>query len=383
MSDRSERDAVAALKSQANAMVTGRHISDETLKLYRRAISMLEKVKPPTKAITDDMSKIHSNISLVALRLKRPKEALKAAEKAVMSQPDWSKAHARRGQAHEALGELMMAADDYGNAAECCSDDIQTLSYLRMMERVLERAAEKGVASPTKAHGESETARGLKAGTFMDRIVSLHMMPDLMLFLLPSDLARLEQTCRFFGQDSESCEKHRRLARSSPLRVIGDSAADIIERYVGSGLGNPVQALGKLLASLCALEPALCLFDTLRELIEGETRAPVSVIQEFWRSCCKYQRLHEFIAACGTNEENLAALGCLVASENVSLELKKTAVMDAQKRFVREVYADFGGKPNVRALSKPFSYQCSSVWDVQRVDGHRHIHLFQWTVGWP
>ena len=84
-----------------------------------------------------------------------------------------------------------MAAIDYRTAIERCSDQDQINSYTRMLEHVLRAAADQ--QNVMSASEKNETAQVLTAGPYvMYLIVSLHMINDLMLFLLPSDLARLE-----------------------------------------------------------------------------------------------------------------------------------------------------------------------------------------------
>ena len=73
-------------------------------------------------------------------------------------------------------------------------------------------------------------------------------------------------------------------------------SADIIARDVGNDLDNPSLALENLFDSLCALEPKVCRWRTLRMLNQGETYSPVALINAFWRSCWKHRRLHQFVA---------------------------------------------------------------------------------------
>jgi len=221
------------------------------------------------RKLSIEISKIHSNISMIFFKLGDAEKALFHADAATASFPQWPKSHCRRALALEAL-ERFEDAEGAIAKAICRSEvEISTLSSTdnTLSVRRREHAEYEEIQQRIEAVLESQPQPESKK--FADSILSYKesigsigglfasadggILDKVMAYLTPSDVARLEQTCKGFAAQPET---RRRLALSSPLwNIRSDEVEHFLHTYCYDTLIEPPRkALSDLILSVLSLE---------------------------------------------------------------------------------------------------------------------------------
>ena len=228
------------------------------------------------KALGAELAKLNANISMLHLKLHQPELAVAAAAAAVSNFASWPKAHARHAEAlsaagrHEAAAQAFhmaaFRAEQQGGSAAATSWSAQAEAETQRAEQARAAAEQRAmqsaaagfddffaralrlsvlseaehdaltdaVAAGAASEGElvqrwTPTVRlkeaQLNAGLF--EALDGHVTEEVLRLLSATDLARMEQTCRFFSGalDGAARERLRRFTRCKRLRAASLSEA--------------------------------------------------------------------------------------------------------------------------------------------------------------
>ncbi|KDD74639.1 hypothetical protein H632_c1165p1 [Helicosporidium sp. ATCC 50920] len=84
---------------------------------------------------------MRSNRSVALLQLNKVTKALADAETSIDLQPDWHKAHFRRGAALEGMGRLDEALSAFRDAAARAPDNVEAQDRIRALNKTIQRQA--------------------------------------------------------------------------------------------------------------------------------------------------------------------------------------------------------------------------------------------------
>ncbi|KAG5177019.1 hypothetical protein JKP88DRAFT_333667 [Tribonema minus] len=303
-----------------------------------------------------ELAKVNANLSLIQLRRGDADAALERAASAASNAPHWFKPHARRGAAlaalrrhAEASAAIAVAADLAAtprDAAECQRQEDAQLQLARDAEALqgiqaqLQQqqllpasngascsaaAADGGPARSTAAAAAAEVASiGRVLGALEE--TSQGAAAALAGYMVPSDLARLERTCRFFGAAAVSRRVHARRAvrcqracslgcRSDVGPAVTSAAAAAAAQAAAAGVEAAVRAycdaasdadaclaLEKLAAALAALVHARGGTPAQNKPVRMATSSvagadtPAAERYAFWCACAAQAALQELQA---------------------------------------------------------------------------------------
>ena len=225
---------------------------------------------------------LHSNCSLMLLKLEKPAEALVHANSAAELRPEWGKSHARRGAALEAAGYVLEAQRAFAKASTC-----------------------KG------GSGFADAAKKLKPAAALLRAARAAPRPDVPLLSDHALVALLRdgRVCPESGVDAHLLDRQRRLLRlmaveaaiqATPVVQVCQGSREWISR-VAEGLGAPI------LSSLLSGEERKVTFETIcgkADIVIDPANTTVSFTQHPKR---RPEEVAVFFAfQCGTKEWALA-----------------------------------------------------------------------------
>ncbi|KAG5184753.1 hypothetical protein JKP88DRAFT_255308 [Tribonema minus] len=306
-----------------------------------------------------EIGKVRANMSLVELRRGNAMAALQRAADAAATAPFWFKAHARRGVAYAALRHHAAASAAYAIAADLAPTPRDAAEF------------------PTP--GGSAAAAGARyGGTAGDWLASIGLLlraleeamhdaaVTLAAYISPSDLARLERTCQFFGarplhsrvriRRAVRCQPARNLCRSAAASALPAAAATAPAAAAEAAAGAEVavrkycdaaadedscaarQALAAALAVLTRSHVAPAAAGAMARALQSVACADAPTAERcvFWRACAGEAALQELLLSVG----EVCAAKFLLRETTAALEVR-TRCMRALQRNVAEAQAAF------------------------------------------